>query len=699
MAYNTKYKIEFNSFKGNDYVLDILEDGFSGTVLNFDGISWSLDWLDGDKSKIPTVRRSQLQFVVNTTTPDIFIAEKATSYKVHLYVNGVLNWVGWLDSGSIQYNLQDGFLPLGLTAKDGLHLLEEEEFTDLSGNKPFIFYRISDLIAFCLNKTQLGLNFYNWISIYPDGASVRDAVADPTGTRDPFYISFVSARTFQTGEGEYDSPFIILQKICSSFKMSLFQARGNWHLVYTEDLIKNDGLSCTIFNSSGVPQSILLNQRFRIETGLHKEYKLKDFNTLVTVEDAVKKVKLNYNFATPFSLIRNADLNEGSFLAFQNGGFRAEYSLDGFTQSGSAGATDAAVIATDLFIANDASTERFRYIRFGSQSSGEQYREIVTTANPINESDYFTFSFNYRPRPTGFTNVNLYLDIVITQTSFPFAVRYLGADGKWKSTRQFINIGDFSLPGSVVEEDNEKSYEIITQERMPFTGSMQVYFRYRTNRPVSVAFGPWIWDIRLNYQPTIASGRKVADGHVYESSTSEISKSIYEEEVYISDALNIVVAGAITNSNSVLIQNWFHEGVTESVRLGKIICRALWKIFYRNYYQLEGACSKCVDSNNYIISPLNTLLPDAFDGKEFFVSTLKVDLKDDKFDFTAVELLNYNTTDDFDEIADTENYKFINIGLDDRFRVDRIFRRPPYSRYGVLGSLLWVILGNKSKKS
>jgi hypothetical protein len=700
MAYAVKYRVEFSTVYENDVRIDILEDAFGGSITDLTGISFFLSHSDSDKSKTPTVRKSELEFSIATNTPSVFIAESATQYKCNLYLNSVLNWTGWMDAGAANYVLIDGLQEIKLNAKDGLHLLEEEEFTDLSGNKPFIFYRITDLMTFCLNKTQLGLNFYNWISIYPDGSSVRNSGADPTGTRDPLYNCFVSARTFQTGEGEYESPFVILQKICSSFKMSMFQARGNWHFVYTEDRIKNDGLSCTIFNSSGVPQSILLNQFFPFEIGLYKESKFTDANALVGVQDKIKKVTTSYAFDRPPSLIRNASLQEGTFINYQLAGFRADYTIIGYTQSGSAGATTDALISADLYTANDKLSEKYRYFQFKSMNSGDQYREIVSTANPINVNDYFDFGFSYNQiLPDASTQrLWIYLDIAITDNSFPFDTMWLGADGKWKTTRPFISMGKLLNIPSVDEEDDNKDFSISTVDRIPFTGSMQVYFRNRRNFAVSTGNGPKIWNIKLDYVPTISQGRKIADGQIYESYEDEAAKSTYSEELYISDALNIVVQGAITNSSSVLITNWFHEGVTESVRLGQLITRALWKFFYRNYLTVEGSFIRSVDADGYFISPLNTILLEAFEDKEFFVSSLKVDIRNEKCELTCVELLNPNTTDDFDAVATNENYRLIDIQLDDRFKVKRVSKRPPYAQYGAFGVLIWLISGQKSKK-
>ena len=692
MAYATKYRIEFETIKLRSVKIDIQEDGFGGSVTEVKGAGAELNWPDGDKSKVADVRSSSLRFQVYTDTPTNFIAENATTYKVLLYFQGTLNWSGWLDTGAINYRLQDGYQIIELNAKDGLHLLEESDFRDLSGEKPYLFKKIAEIISYCLNKTELGLDFNVWLNIFPEGYSVRDAGADPTGARDPFNQVYISTRTFQTGEGEYDSPYTILQKICASFKMTMFQARGQWHFVYVEDWIRGNGLYGTRYNSSASPQSPTIAQFNQVEVGLYKTNKWVNNDALVSIQDNLKKVRINYAFDVPASLIRNIDFNEGDFVSILALVY-AKYDLDGWTTTG---APPFAVAA--LSVSSDATYEKERFLLFiddGVNSSGT----ATSSGAPINKGDFFTVGFKYSHIES--YTPNLKFDVIIQEGVFPFTTKYLGADGKWKTTQQLILQPNLDGGGSLFLYPKFNTYNLTNVEPIPFTGSLQLKFTCDSFPPAGSAGTKYqgIFDLTFNYDAYIGeAGQKYATGHYYDSFETFKTKSTYQDEIYLSDALNIVNSGALVNSNVALITNWFHQGVTESVKFGRIICRALWKIFYRNFYRLEAAILNIYDGT-YLISPLNTILPDAYPNKEFQITTLRVDLNNELGEGTFVELQDSSTTDDFDEVATNETYRLINVTDKEKFAEDKPFRTPPPYQYGAIGFMVWAIKNRKSKKS
>ena len=106
----------------------------------------------------------------------------------------------------------------------------------------------------------------------------------------------------------------------------------------------------------------------------------------------------------------------------------------------------------------------------------------------------------------------------------------------------------------------------------------------------------------------------------------------------------------MVNSAGVLTGIWKHNGVTESVRFGLLINRAVWKSVYRNYIRIEGNILN-LNEGSYLVSPLNTIIPDALEDTEFNIATLNIDLDKEQAEGTFIELVNTLTTDDFDEIA------------------------------------------------
>ena len=102
-------------------------------------------------------------------------------------------------------------------------MLQEKKLQNLSDADFWGERSIKDLIAYCLDKTDLGLGFWTWIDIYPESVAVRGAGGDTLGANDPLGYAYVHSLTFQQGVKAYDNPYEVLQKICQSFNLTAFR--------------------------------------------------------------------------------------------------------------------------------------------------------------------------------------------------------------------------------------------------------------------------------------------------------------------------------------------------------------------------------------------------------------------------------------------------------------------------------------------
>lgn len=692
MAYATRYRARFTTKKGNSVLFEI-HDESGDPVEDITIVSMVYSDSDGDFDKLAGVKRSSITFqILANSSFDIenLLAANDTQFKVLLYINLTLTWTGWLDSSGFQFNLKDSNQPLKLVARDGLHLLDSAKYLEIpSDTKAWAAYRITNVIASCLDKTELGLNFRNWINIYPDGATVR---ANGFPERDPFYITFINSGTFRTGANDYESPIEILNKICISFGMRLFQARGEWHLVYVEDWIRNEGLSCSRFNSSGTGVDVFLDQRHRINFGYTQNLKLINEDAQVSFQKPYKSVQSNFSYEIPRPVLKNEDLNSGNFIAYQTPATIARYELDDWTQ---ATGFDF-FIEAQLQVANGSTTEKLRYIQEvsdGTSSTGE----ITSTPIPVQAGDMFNFSFNLAGGDNQVTNRwRAFIDIKLT-SSVPIATKWLGRDGKWKTTRPSYELAT-ALNGVVFSLEDPFRYEYGTVDPVPTGGrSVEIIFSFSEGNAGVISSGQRgirLFDFDFNYTPSINEYASTAAGHYYKNEQTGVKENIYEIQRYINDAPNYVMKGALINSTSVLQNYWFHEGITESIKLGQLLNRAAWKCYYRTFYRLEGIFNSATDGN-YLISPLNTLLyneggTDTLNNKEFIICTLRnVDIVNETAEGTFVELLNTSNTNDFDEVG-TETFKILSI-KERRLEPEKTWRNPPAVSGGFLAQVIYDV--------
>jgi hypothetical protein len=692
MAYARRYFDEFNTRKGNKVALEIHdESGLTPVQLTVTTLKY--EDADGDFDKLAGVKRSVLRFGLlldSSFNYESFFTSNDTDYKVLLYINDTLTWAGWLDAANMTFRLIDAKQEIELVAKDGLHLLDSAKFLEQpSDSTPWAFYRITNIISYCLDKTELGLNFRNWIDIYPDGATVR-ALGFPE--RDPFYITFLNSGTFRTGPNDYESPIEILNKICISFGMRLFQARGEWHLVYVEDWIKNDGLTCSRFDSAGTPVDVFIDQRHRIQFGKNQTLKLINEDAQVSFTKPYKSVQSNFNYDVPQPVLRNEDLNSGAFVSFESPASIARYNLDNWSQA----AGWSFHVAANLEVINGSLTEKFRYIQCltdGISSSGE----ITSTAIPVQGGDMFQFDFNVAAGDAPLTNKwRLFIDVKLTSNS-PIVDKWLGRDGKWKTTRQFYELTT-ALNGVYFSLEDPFRYNYATIDPIPSGGNnIEIIFRFEESRTGVIPSGTKgirIFDFDFQYTPSINEYASTARGHYHRNETTGVKENVYEIQRFINDAPNYTMRGALISGSGVLRNFWFHNGVTESLKLGKLLNRSAWKCYHRTFYRLEGVFNSATDGN-YLISPLNTLTyneggSDTLNNKEFIITTLRsVDVVNETAEGTFVELLNTSNTNDYDAVG-TETFKILSL-KEKRLEPEKSWRNPPAVKGGFLAQVIYDV--------
>ena len=684
MAYATKYRIEFDTLAGEAVRIDIQEDAFAGTITNLQAGSASLRWSGSDQSKAPGIKPSTLSFSVlsGDVTASDFLTTEDTDLKCLLYLNDALQWSGWMDSEGLQEVFLDPPYYIELQAHDGLKLLRNAELKNLSDQPLWISYKLTDFFAFALNQTKLGLNFWTWIDIYPDGKSVR-SVGSPSN--DPFYYSFVDSKTFET-----DTTIEALSKILTAFGCQLFQARGEWHIVYVEDWIRDLGLSGTEWNSSGVAQGIAEDQRFNITLGLRESFKLLDADAVMTWQRANKSVRLNYAYEVP-TLIRNIDLNDSVFDSYITPDAVAKYEFTYWTFTGAE-----PFVVADLDIDSDQITERDRRVQW-IKATGLTTSEVTSTSAAVQPGDKFKFTFNYGfGDPVNNWNGALKLDIKLT-SSPPIATKWLDSNGEWQTTRQNIVMDDTDPSSAFYTIENPGTYTLETAEAIP-DGALYIEIIFVQDDPGGGvapvgSFLHAVWDMQYDYQAYAAFPNRIAAGHYNKVTQTGNFTPEYENEVFLSDSRNVVFKGTIYDANSDILRYWFHNGITEEVRFSTLIANAYYKLYHRNFKQLDIDVLNIKTGSNFV-TPLDTVFFSEIKDSEFGFGNLELDLINNRFTASVVEL---HDTADF-AATGTNEFKFISPQRAQPFEEPEAVRVQPPTEFGAIGTLIWRFFGNGRKK-
>jgi len=257
MAYGVKYRLEFvdDNLKGKK--IEILKDGYSGSVLALTGTNdpLSIEWSGNDNFYDPIIGStcSINLFDTDTSNYDNFYEFDEREYKIIIYYKDSggsyqIYWQGWLLTD--QFKEAVTTKPFGITLKgyDGLGSLDG--FTapiDLTsvGFKDLMYY-----IHNSLANLDLGLDIYVSNDIQKDGASGSDYTFYDQTTLSPksFLKDGVDLRTAKD----------VLGQILKFSNARIFQSYGKWYIInnssYSEQSVKDS--SATTANGGTIPTGI-----------------------------------------------------------------------------------------------------------------------------------------------------------------------------------------------------------------------------------------------------------------------------------------------------------------------------------------------------------------------------------------------------------------------------------------------------------
>lgn len=716
MAFAVKYRAEFETIKGNRAKIDILEDAFGGAVTNITVGGAKLRRQDGEFNKFEGIRQSELDFEVlvsDGTDPEIYLTTSDVQYRVNLYINGVLNWVGWLDSSNYRYQLRDGKYLIALNAKDGLHLLENSKFEAAADSELFGQYKLTQYIYTCLKATGLIVSstdytaYNTWINIYPDGYAVRGAGGDTTGENDPLNNTYIDSTVFRTGVNEYDNCFVVLNKICSAFKATLFQRGGEWHFIYVEDWVRNIGLTSTKWDYQNDAISYTEDVFQQIEVGLGKAHQLAEDNANVSFTSLYSKARLELSYQNSDVKIKNQDfskVDEASIVTDGTLGYQYYDMMDWDVDVLSNGGTVS--IMQGLFNDSNPLANGERWMQFRDNNAGSG--SVTATSAPILASlgDMFNLKFE-----AGFTNSSA--RGVITSRYYirltdGVTTNYLWSDGKWRTTPQAgNNIFSLSEP-TPYSLGSPKTFETANVDPIPFDGDLYVLFDI-THASGTINYTMFVKKLELDYKSylgyrgrtdQVGRRRPIPGGQFYESSEDVKVKNDYREDIYLFNSPQISIPGAILDVDNDLIQLWVHKGLSDEAPFGRIITDGLWKGLYRRFIKIESNLLGVVNDNQ-IVSHYDNIVFDFYQNKIFLITTIDVDIRSEQAEFTCVELLDETNTDDFDQLATTRKTGYISDlnGKLYNFYDRHYLWEPPDNSYGELGRFVENLFKKKRRRS
>lgn len=221
MAYGLKYRFKFENIHGVTYEVDLLEDGFSGTVRNRPLGSSPVLRMQTSGPFRSTCCELTLECKVDTNGVGEFASlytSDPLQYMVKVYHGSMLIWEGFV--ATELYSEPDIAPPydVRITATDGLGVLKEYDF------EPAGPQTIRKHLKTFLAQTGLELGIYSIFSVHEHG----DTVAN-------FLDNVLIDLDYHKGESVYDA----LSDLLTTLRCTITQWFGDWLLIRDNDITVN----------------------------------------------------------------------------------------------------------------------------------------------------------------------------------------------------------------------------------------------------------------------------------------------------------------------------------------------------------------------------------------------------------------------------------------------------------------------------
>jgi hypothetical protein len=275
MAYGVKFRLEFSDDNLKGKKIEILKDGYSGSVLPLVGTENPLQitWDQDDDFYNPIIGSTcQINlFVTDNTNYDDFYTVDEREYKIKISYKDSSDvyqtyWEGWLLVDQFQEAVTIKPFAITLKAFDGLGSLDG--FTqplDFSVD-PIVF------IGSILNNLNLGFSFYVSNDIQRSGASSGNNILDQ---------SSVSSTNFFTDGVDPRDCKEVLELILKFSNSRIFQSYGRWYIInnssYSEQSVKDS--SATTANGGTIPTGIRASETSSLQTNGTESIKYDIYNS------------------------------------------------------------------------------------------------------------------------------------------------------------------------------------------------------------------------------------------------------------------------------------------------------------------------------------------------------------------------------------------------------------------------------------
>jgi glutamyl/glutaminyl-tRNA synthetase len=188
----------------------------------------------------------------------------------------------------------------------------------------------------------------------------------------------------------------------------------------------------------------------------------------------------------------------------------------------------------------------------------------------------------------------------------------------------------------------------------------------------------------------------------------QLLKNIFDVELFISSSKNLTTKGTLLRNVLNFANEWTDQDINYNIeRFIDMIAFFYYKTMHRNFYKFEGRLFNINqdDGTGTFLSLLNTIYFDDLPNKQFLLTTLNIDVRQESAEFTAIELKDISVLDEAGFIYDynpnleiTQTFRIIDNNTKSENNPNKKPKRPIDYRFGSFGYLTELISRNKNRR-
>lgn len=566
MAYAKKYEIQFYTAENKLCYVEFYIDGYSGSVIQLTPATspFVIKEYNTDDDIFKPIRGQEatISFLSSNSTYSVSIDDFLSNSDTYCYIrfkydsSSLIYWTGYLLQDDFQESWENTKHIITLRANEGLGLLKNE-YLDNNGNELIGTFYINELIIYCIENSLPDWGKYILIN------NLYHTSMNNTSLLPSLNQCKIDARTFSTGDGEYEDKYSVLEKINKAFNQTIFQYRGLWNILRIEELYTSatNNLRQLAFNAIGFPdQWTRSNVRYDLEVGVNETIKPIEPSMLRMVNRITKEDKISITYNYPSELIGNQNFQRGNLITSSS--TLKTYIINNWTAY--KGSKTSPTLTTRNFFRKDI-IDTYNNI---SDSYMYLQREIDFSENwaqsqdvKVSKNDTLNISFLWRWDESGvlFNPIPTFrvAQIFFTKLTFPFATYYLNDLGEWIPGTIDSNINKYItiIPDEASINENRYIQKSILTKTIPVDGNIKILF---TNTPSSAYSHNWS-QLKIEFQGSVNNLTTLNIAGQSERYLKSLDiKSNFNDEIYIDDLPNYNFTGAIfKNDGTLTTPTWY----------------------------------------------------------------------------------------------------------------------------------------------